>query len=205
VARDNDRTGNNENVRFFSEQKESHEPIDEVEDEDSNHLPIPSETASSNQGGSGAPQPEVPAPPADLGQLKAMFRILVTLARTQTVAITLNLVLLNWLLVDQACSIMQNTHHFVVVGRERLKLFWFEQYGAIMTPQHLYVEYCRLSNGDVIVGVWETRCNRPFHAILVWRKDTGKCELFTVADHRHLFPGVVMDPSGTFDFDICYA
>ena len=147
---------------------------------------------------------DTPAPPSNIGQMKAMFRVLVSMARNETMTMTLNSALLQWELADAAISIMKNTHHFFVVGRERLKLYWFEQYGAIMTPSHQYVEYCSLSNGDVIVGVWETRCNRPFHAILVWRRPTGKCELFTVADHRHVFLGVVLDPSATFDFEICY-
>jgi hypothetical protein len=97
---------------------------------------------------------------------------------------------------------MPLTHHYKVKGRMSLPLYWNEQYGAILTPQHLYIEFCALSNGDVCAGVWETRCNRPFHALLVYRVEFKKCELYTAHDYRTLFPNVVFDETIKFDMDV---
>ena len=137
-------------------------------------------------------------------QLKCGLRALLTLPAGDWQEITIN---------GQSCEFyvdesirfgvtsMPSTHHFLVRGREILKLYWYEQYAAITTPQHVYVEYCAFSNGDICVGVWETRCNRPFHALLIYRIETKKCELFTAHDFRKLFKGVHLDPRRSFDID----
>jgi hypothetical protein len=140
-------------------------------------------------------------PPAALGvgQLKAMFRVLLTLGREGSTVININGEARTFVRKDPSVSHKAKTYHFRAREHEYLFLYWFEQYGAIMTPDHLYVEFCKLSSGDVIVGVWETRCDRPFHAILVYHIHENSCELFTVSDFRSIHPDVTLDPAGTFD------
>ena len=99
-------------------------------------------------------------------------------------------------------SPMKSTHHFRVQGRTSEKLYWFEQFAAITTPRNIYVEFCAFTNGDVCVGVWETRCNKPFHALLVYRVKEKRCELITAHQFRALFSGVILDPGKEFDIDL---
>jgi hypothetical protein len=149
---------------------------------------------------------KTPAKPKDAGfgekQLKGVLRTLQTLSEGEYIAVTINGHVYEFYMeesVQKGVSSMSKTFHFMVRGRELVKLYWFSQFAAITTPSHVYVEFCAFSNGDVCVGVWETRCNRPFHAILIYLKAKQKCELFTCHNHRAIFPNVVLDPNGTFD------
>jgi hypothetical protein len=142
-------------------------------------------------------------PPMNVRQVKGMLRILLKGNRDDFVEITINRKALRF--KYKHSKKMPKTHHFIVQDRERLVLYWYEQYAAIMTPEHIYIEFCPMSNGDIVVGVWETRCNRPFHAVLIYHLETKECELYTVADFRHIYPDVFMDVKGEFDFDAAYS
>jgi hypothetical protein len=138
-------------------------------------------------------------------RLKGTFRVLLTLPRDASTLITINGNDCDYYVdevIQYGVTSMPRTHHFNVKGRNTLKLYWYEQYAAILTPSHAYLEFCAFSNGDVCVGVWETRCAKPFHALLVFVKQKGQCELFTAHNHRTIFPGVVFNPSATFDMDL---
>jgi hypothetical protein len=137
-----------------------------------------------------------------LRQCKAALRVLLTMGVEGVADIKLNDVTYQYF-VDEShhygVGSMGNTHHYLVRNRETKKLYWFEQFAAIITPMHIYIEFCGLTNGDVCVGVWETRCNRPFHAVLIFRVTKGECELFTTHNFRHIFAGVELDPGLQFD------
>ena len=137
-------------------------------------------------------------------QLKGAFRVMLSLAQGQWTTVKIGGREVEFRVDESALvgvSSMPRTHHFIARDRLSEKLYWFEQFAAISTPSHVYVELCALSNGDVCLGVWETRCNRPFHALLIFRQECGKCELFTVHNFRTIFPGVVFDTSMEFDWD----
>ena len=137
-------------------------------------------------------------------RLKGCLRTLRTLGDGAWVDIEINGTKFQYLLDETkhfGVSSMGQTFHFCVRGRESHKLYWYEQFAAVMTPMHTYIEFCGLSNGDVCVGVWETRCNRPFHALLIYRKGKKVCELITTHNFRHIFPGVFFDPAVEFDMD----
>ena len=137
-------------------------------------------------------------------QLKGAFRVMLSLAQGQWTTVKIGGREVEFRVDESALvgvSSMPRTHHFIARDRLSEKLYWFEQFAAISTPSHVYVEFCALSNGDVCLGVWETRCNRPFHALLIFRQECGKCELFTVHNFRTIFPGVVFDTSMEFDWD----
>jgi hypothetical protein len=136
--------------------------------------------------------------------MKGAFRTLLTLPAGGWLDIVINDTHLQVYADESAqygVTSMPNTHHFYVRDRESHKLYWYEQFAGILTPSHLYVEFCALSNGDVCVGVWETRCSRPFHALLVYRTAKERCELFTAHDYRKIFPGVHFDPDRLFDME----
>jgi hypothetical protein len=135
-------------------------------------------------------------------RMYGVLRVLLTLPQGQTSSISINGKENNYYMDESAqngVTTMPRTHHFHVQGREPKKLYWFEQYAALMTPSHAYFEFCALSNGDVCVGVWETRCNRPFHAMLIYHPTKCKCELFTTHNWRQIHPNVVFNPDRAFD------
>jgi hypothetical protein len=138
-------------------------------------------------------------------QLSGALKVLLTLPRDTSTVITINRKDCAYYvdeITQHGVSSMTRTHHFNVKGRISEELYWYQQYAAILTPSHAYLEFCALSNGDVCVGVWETRCAKPFHALLVFMKQKEQCELFTAHNHRTIFPGVVFDPTATFDMDL---
>jgi hypothetical protein len=135
-------------------------------------------------------------------RMYGVLRVLLTLPQGETSSIVINGKENHYYKDESAqngVTAMPRTHHFLVQGYEPKKLFWYEQYAALMTPSHAYFEFCALSNGDVCVGVWETRCNRPFHAILIYQTAKRKCELFTTHNWRQIYPNVVFDPDLAFD------
>jgi hypothetical protein len=155
--------------------------------------------------GSVTPVPPTPATPSAVfgeKQLKGVLRTLLTLPEGEWLTITINRQEYQFCRDESGTngvSAMSRTSHFIVRGRVSHKLYWYQQFAAILTPSQVYVEFCALSNGDVCVGVWETRCSRPFHALLMFRLDKDRCELITAQDYRKIFPGVVFDPARTFD------
>lgn len=138
-------------------------------------------------------------------QLRGAFRVMLTLEPGQWTTIHISGRDVQFLHDESALvgvSSMPRTHHFIARDRESHKLYWFEQFAAIATPQHVYVEFCALSNGDVCIGVWETRCNRPFHALLIYHVIKKKVELYTAHNFRHIYAGVVFDTAGVFDLEL---
>jgi hypothetical protein len=102
---------------------------------------------------------------------------------------------------DPPASVQPGTKHFAAVGKERKKLYWYTEFAMIMTSKNLYAEDCMLSTGDVIAGVWGTRCNFPFLAILLCTSSSGfkECVLHKAKDFRKLYPSAVLDTMGKFD------
>jgi hypothetical protein len=135
-------------------------------------------------------------------RMRGVLRVLLTLPMGEVTTITINGKEFEFYVdesVQNGVSSMPLTHHYLVRGRESHRLYWFEQFAAIMTPTHVYFEFCGLSNGDVCVGVWETRCNRPFHSLLIYKRAKGECELFHTQDWRRIYRDVVFDPAMQFD------
>lgn len=106
--------------------------------------------------------------------------------------------------VDSPTSIKPGTRHFVDTENKREDLYWYTEYSIIMTSYNLMVEYCALSNGDVVVGVWETRCNNPFVAILLCTASSSftECVLMKADAFRKRYPNAKPDPAVTFDLSI---
>jgi hypothetical protein len=94
--------------------------------------------------------------------------------------------------------------HFIAIGRQREQLYWYTEYEAIITTKTIYVNWCMLSTGDVICGVWETRCNFPFQALLLCTKvsDYTKCVLIKCKEFRKKFNAATLTPGGRFDEDL---
>ena len=113
-------------------------------------------------------------PPANQNILRGMLSVLVTsLDEDDFISVHINDKDMKLKRCDLAASIQPGTRHFTCVGVERKKLYWYTEYAAVMTSQNMYVENCMLSSGDVIAGVWETRCNRPFRALLLCTASSG--------------------------------
>lgn len=148
------------------------------------------------------PPPVHKVPPSNWRQLQGMFRVLLASdGKTDGVTITINDETALYYRDDEVAAIQPQTFHFNVKDRKREKLYWFTEYAAIMTSYNLYVEYCGMSNGDIILGVWETRCARPFQAVLVWRKKQGDVVLIKCRDYRQENENARPDPQLIFDKD----
>jgi hypothetical protein len=91
--------------------------------------------------------------------------------------------------------------YFIVVGRKRETLYWYTEYDGVMTTQNLYLNMVMMSTGDVVCGVWETRCNRPYQALLLCTKKSGytECVMMKCKDFRQVYPGATLVPSAKFD------
>ena len=96
--------------------------------------------------------------------------------------------------------------HFIVSGHSRENLYWYTEFGAFMTKYNLYLEDCMLTTSDIICGIWETRCNRPFQALLLCTKKSNytKCVLMKCKDFRAAFPGAKLAPEVKFDADLVH-
>lgn len=138
-------------------------------------------------------------PPRSWRQVQGMFRVLLAVGDVDHIALTINGDTGLYYRMDDAIASQAQTYHFIVGEREREKLYWYTEYACIMTNYNIYLEMCGLSNGDVILAVWETRCNRPFQAMLVWRKKEDDAVLIKCSDFRKASAGVVLDPMLEFD------
>ena len=137
-------------------------------------------------------------------RLQGALRVLLTLPHGDFTTIRINGVECNFVNDESfhnGVSPMKSTRHFMVQGRKVEKLYWFEQFAAITTPRYMYVEFCAFTNGDICLGVWETRCNKPFHALLIYRVDRQRVELITAHHYRALFPDNLFDPAKLFDME----
>lgn len=144
-------------------------------------------------------------PPQSVKELTSMFYLLLSMGMDGYVAITINGVEDMYLREDDViASPKPKTFHFIAKDRTREVLYWYTEYACIMTVYNIYLEWCLLSDGRVIVGVWETRCDFPFVAILVYQPGAEEgnrdyCILYKVKDFRKLFPKVELLPTGEFD------
>ena len=137
-------------------------------------------------------------------RLQGALRVLLTLPHGDFTTIRINGVECNFVNDESfhnGVSPMKSTRHFMVQGRKVEKLYWFEQFAAITTPRYMYVEFCAFTNGDSCLGGWETRCNKPFHALLIYRVDRQRVELITAHHYRALFPDNLFDPAKLFDME----
>ena len=123
---------------------------------------------------------------------------------SNTLPIIINGKEVNFLREDDMVNSSRARQHFVAVERQREQLCWYTEFDAIMTPQNLYVNWCMLSTGDVICGVWETRCNYPYQALLLCTKETGftKCVLMRCKEFRKKFKAATLTPGGRFDEEL---
>jgi hypothetical protein len=94
--------------------------------------------------------------------------------------------------------------YFIAEGRKRESLYWYTEYECIMTHRTLYVNWCMLSTGDVVCGVWETRCNYPFQALLICTEDSGytECTMMKCKYFRQIYPDAKMLPAAKFDMEV---
>ena len=143
--------------------------------------------------------------PTSETNMRAMLRFLVAKGDPlDSVTIVINGKEVEFMRKDDLVSGRAGTIHLVAAGREQELLYWFTEYDGIMTNQNLYVNRCMLSMGDVICGVWETRCNYPFRGLLLCTKASGytECVFMKCRDFRRVYPGATLDPGAKFDEDL---
>jgi hypothetical protein len=140
-------------------------------------------------------------PPPNQGILRAMLNVLASMGEDDHISVSINDKEIKVKRCDKAVSVQSGTRHFGAVGKERKKLYWYSEYSMIMTQANLYAENCMLSNGDVIAGVWETRCNRPYVALLLCTasSDFQECVLVRASEFRKQFKDVELNLGGKFD------
>ena len=122
---------------------------------------------------------------------------------TDPVSIVINQETVAFLRVDDPLSPNRRTFHFKAVGRKREVLYWYTEYAAILTTANVYVDRCKLSTGDIIAGLWETRCNKPFQALLLCTASSNyeECVLMKCKDFRKRFPNATLCPSDCFAWE----
>jgi hypothetical protein len=140
-------------------------------------------------------------PPRNWRQVQGMFRVLLAMGDVDHISLTINGETGLYYRQDDAITSQAQTYHFIVAEREREQFYWYTEYACIITNYNIYVKMCGMSNGDVILAVWETRCARPYHAIVVWRKKEDDVLLFKCPDYRRANPNVELDPTMEFDKD----
>ena len=71
------------------------------------------------------------------------------------------------------------THLYVCIEKVQRKLYWYDQYMAVLTTMSAFIFPCGLSDGTIGVCIWRTRCNRPKNHLLVYQPKTKQCFLIT--------------------------
>lgn len=142
----------------------------------------------------------------DVAILRGMLNVLIRAEIGKSISIVINGEKRQFYksLKDVATRKMPGTHCFLLKDTERLDLYWFDVFAGIMTSQNLYVEFCSLSDGRVVVGVWLTRCDKPWVGLLIYdptkkREEEGYCEFYKAEDFRARYPNVAMDPATPFN------
>ena len=73
------------------------------------------------------------------------------------------------------------TQLYVCVEKLQRKLYWYDQYMAILNTMSAFIFPCGLSDGTIGVCIWRTRCNRPKNHLLVYQPNTKECFLITTS------------------------
>ena len=80
--------------------------------------------------------------------------------------------------LDKTASDTKSTRFFVCIETVQEKLYWYNQYGAILTSSNAFIFPCALSDGNIGVMIWRTRCNKPINHLLLYDVKTNSGYLF---------------------------
>ena len=79
--------------------------------------------------------------------------------------------------LDKTASETKATRFWVCIETQQEKLYWYDQYSAILTSSNAFIFPCALSDGNIGVMIWRTRCTKPVNHLLVYDVKTKKCHL----------------------------
>jgi hypothetical protein len=80
--------------------------------------------------------------------------------------------------LDKTASDTKYTRFFICIETVQEKLYWYNQYGAILTSSNAFIFPCGLSDGNIGLMIWRTRCNSPVNHLLVYDVLSKSCYLF---------------------------
>jgi hypothetical protein len=90
-------------------------------------------------------------------------------------------------------------HLFVLKGVDRKDLYWYEEYAAYLSRNKFYVSMSVMSNGDMLLSILMTRCNRPRCDLMIYSCQDGMVHIVKEADYIKANPGVTCDPDETIE------
>ncbi len=61
--------------------------------------------------------------------------------------------------LDKTASDTKSTRFFICIETVQEKLYWYNQYGAILTSSNAFIFPCALCDENIGVMIWRTRCN----------------------------------------------
>ena len=56
-------------------------------------------------------------------------------------------------------------------------LYWYRFYGAYVTKKMAFIGMCMTECGNLLVGILETRCNRPRYDAVIYYKRSNECKI----------------------------
>jgi hypothetical protein len=68
-----------------------------------------------------------------------------------------------------------------------------------MTNKKMYLSMCAMDNGDIMLAVYMTRCNRPRCDLLVYSFENDDVYLCKESVYLKKHPDAAIDPQKTFD------
>ena len=80
--------------------------------------------------------------------------------------------------LDKTASDTKSTRFFICIETVQEKLYWYNQYGGILTSSNAIIFPCALSDENIGVMIWRTRCNNPVNHLLVYDVLSKSCYLF---------------------------
>lgn len=92
-------------------------------------------------------------------------------------------------------------HLFVLKNVHVDDLYWYEEYAAYLSRQKFYVGMSLMSNGDVLLSVLMTRCNRPRCDLMIYSCEDGKVHVVHESEYHQQHPDVHLEPDIPFDVE----
>jgi hypothetical protein len=90
-------------------------------------------------------------------------------------------------------------HLFILKNVHMDDLYWYEEYAAYLSRNKFYVSMSKMTNGDVLLRIFMTRCNRPRCDLMIFSCADGKVHIVSEGDYCKANPGVTVDPDEPFD------
>lgn len=90
-------------------------------------------------------------------------------------------------------------HLFLQKDVEQEDLYWYDEFAALLTRNKFYISMCAMTNGDIVLDIFTTRCNRPRVDIMVSFAITREVKIVKEADYARKNPDVFPDVQHQFD------